>query len=337
MSSKKTNKNEFSYYLTQFFVEFLSNQKNVSQNTIKSYRDTFKSLFIYWNKYKKIKISKISFEDFTKDNIIDFLDYLEKEKNNSISTRNQRLAAIHAFCRYAQIEEPIYMNIFQKIIEIPFKKAIKKEIGYLTPDAIELLLKQPNLNQKHGLRDLLILSLLYDTGARIQEIIDIKIKDIRLDKPSIIILHGKGNKIRQVPIMSNTKNILKEYIKKLQKNNNQFLFESSPNKQFTRKGICYIIDKYVYEARKTSNIIPEKVHPHMFRHTKAMHLLQSGVNLIYIRDFLGHVDIETTEIYAKYDTETKRKAIENVYPELVPSNLPNWTNDNDLLQWLNNL
>lgn len=330
-------KNEFSYYLTQFFIEFLANQKNVSQNTIKSYRDTFKIFFNYWNEHVKIRIANITFKDFTKEIITDFLDYLEKEKNNSISTRNQRLAAIHAFCKYVQIENPIYMETFQKIIEIPFKKDIKKVMNYLTPDAVKLLLKQPNLSHRNGLRDLLILSLLYDTGARVQEIIDIKIRDIRLENPSIIILHGKGKKIRQVPIMSNTQNILKEYIERFNKNTNQFLFESSPNKQFTRKGICYIISKYVSEARKVSNIIPEKIHPHMFRHTKAMHLLQSGVNLIYIRDFLGHVDIQTTEIYAKYDTESKRKAIENTYPELVPDNLPDWKNDNDLLQWLNNL
>lgn len=139
----------------------------------------------------------------------EFSYYLENEKKNSISTRNQRLAAIHAFCKYVEIENPIYMESLQKIIEIPFKKNIKKVMDYLTPDAVELLLRQPKLNHRNGLRNLLILSLLYDTGARVQEIIDIKIKDIRLENPSIIILHGKGNKIRQVPIMRNTKKYFK--------------------------------------------------------------------------------------------------------------------------------
>lgn len=337
MKSKTKNQNEFSYYITHFFLGFLINQKNLSPNTIKSYRDSFKSIFIYFIEKKKINITNITFETFSKELVTEFLDYLENEKNNSISTRNQRLAAIHSFCRFVQMEEPSYLDNMQKILEIPFKKATKKIIGYLTSDAIELLLQQPDLKERNGLRDLLILSLLYDTGSRIQELIDIKIKDIRIESPSIIRLNGKGRKIREVPIMSNTKKILKEYIKRSKKTDNQYLFESCPNKKFSRKGICYIIDKYVNRARETSNIIPQKVNPHMFRHTKAMHLLQSGVNLIYIRDFLGHVDIQTTEIYAKYDTETKRKAIENAYPELINVDLPDWNNDTDLMQWLNSL
>lgn len=337
MRNKIKTKNEFQYYVTHFFTLYLTKQKNLSTNTIKSYRDTFRIMLNFFSKEKNINISKISFSEFSKENIICFLDYLEDIKENSILTRNQRLAAIHSFCKFVQAEEPDYLHHLQEILKIPLKKGTKKVIGYLVPDAIEILLKQPNLNQKNGLRDLLILSLLYDTGARVQELIDIKIKDIRLDKPSIIKLYGKGDKIREVPIMSNTKKILKEYITISNKNVNQYLFESSSNRKFSRKGICYIIDKYVEKARKVSNIIPPKVNPHMFRHTKAMHLLQSGVNLIYIRDFLGHVDIQTTEIYAKYDTETKRKAIESVYPELINTNLPDWNSDDNLMQFLNSL
>ena len=337
MKSKTKNKNEISYYITQFFLQYLIKQKNLSFNTIKSYRDTFKIMFKYFTDVKNINLPNISFNDFSRKNIIDFLDYLEKTKKNSILTRNQRLAAIHAFCKFVQLEEPEYLHYLQEILEIPFKKSHQKVIGYLVPDAVKLLLEQPNLNQKNGLRDLLILSLLYDTGARVQELIDIKIKDIRLDNPSIIRLYGKGAKVREVPIMSNTKKLLKEYIAKNQKDINQYLFESSTHKKFSRKGICYIIDKYVSIARKISNIIPAKVNPHMFRHTKAMHLLQSGVNLIYIRDFLGHTDIQTTEVYAKYDTETKRKALESAYPELIKSNLPDWNKNDDLMQFLNSL
>lgn len=337
MKNKVKTKNKFLYYIMQFFMTYLVKQRNLSPNTIKSYRDTFKIMIKYFSKEKNINLSKLSFNEFSKENVIYFLDYLENTKKNSILTRNQRLAAIHSFCTFVQSEEPEYLYNLQEILKIPFKKGTKKVIEYLIPDAIKILLKQPDLNQRNGLRDLLILSLLYDTGARVQELIDIKIKDIRLDNPSIIRLYGKGNKIRDVPIMNNTKKLLKEYIKQKQKNINQYLFESSTNKKFTRKGICYIIDKYVEEARKITNIIPLKVSPHMFRHTKAMHLLQSGVNLIYIRDFLGHVDIQTTEIYAKYDTETKRRAIENAYPELTKTNLPDWNSNNDLMQFLDAL
>lgn len=329
--------NNFSYYLTMFFTEYLVNQRNISHNTIKSYRDTFKILLKYLQTEKNITLSKISFTDFNKEVIIEFLNHLEINNKNSISTRNQRLACIHAFCKFVQGEEPIYINNLQRIIDIPFKKAIYKTIEYLTPYAIKVLLNQPNLNTQKGLRDLVIMSLLYDTGARIQELIDLTIKDIRLDTPSVIILHGKGNKYRQVPIMENTKKLLKKYIDNIEKYNSQYLFESSKGKKFTRKGICYIINKYAEKSHKITSSVPKKIHPHQFRHTKAMHLLQSGVNLIYIRDFLGHVDIKTTEIYAKYDTETKRKAIENAYPDLMQFEIPNWRHDEELLKWLNSL
>lgn len=336
MKSKIKKENQFAYYLTNFFTVFLVNQKGSSNNTIKAYRDTFKLLLRYYNEKKSITTSKITIDNLSKENILEFLDYLEDEKNNSISTRNQRLASIHSFCKFIQSEEPTYMDNMQKILSIPFKKKIQKTVN-LTSDAMKILLEQPNILERNGLRDLAIISLLYDTGARVQELIDLKIQDIRFDSPSTVTLHGKGNKVRQVPIMNNTKKVVKKYIETDCKKPNQYLFESGKNRKFTRNGIFYIINKYTEKARKFSSLIPKKVFPHMFRHTKAMHLLQSGVNLIYIRDFLGHVDIQTTEIYAKYDTETKRKAIENAYANLVETDIPNWSNDNELMAWLNSL
>ena len=330
-------KNEFAYYLTNFFTVFLVNQKGVSNNTIKSYRDTFKILLKYYYEKKNIKIEKITINSLSKEIILEFLDYLEIEKHNSISTRNQRLACIHAFCKFIQMEEPIYIDCMQKILSIHFKKKIQKNINYLTPEAIKILLEQPNVSEKNGLRDLAIMSLLYDTGARVQELIDLKVKDIRIDSPSTVTLHGKGNKFRQVPIMNNTKKVLKKYIEKNKMQSNEYLFESNTDRKFTRNGIFYIINKYTKKANLISAAVPEKIFPHMFRHTKAMHLLQSGINLIYIRDFLGHVDIQTTEIYAKYDTETKRKAIEKAYPDLVKTDIPTWSEDNNLIKWLSTL
>ena len=246
MMSKKKCKSDFAYYLTNFFMLYLVNQKNVSNNTIKSYRDTFKILLQYLNKDKKISISHITLETFSKEKVLDFLNYLENEKNNSISTRNQRLAAIHAFCRFVQTEEPIYIDNLQKILDIPLKKNVKKVVNYMTTDAMKILLEQPDISSRNGFRDLVIMSLLYDTGARVQEIIDLKVKDIRIDAPSTVTLHGKGNKYRQVPIMNNTKQLLNEYIEKYGKSSNQYLFESSKDKAFSRKGISYIISKYAY-------------------------------------------------------------------------------------------
>ena len=224
---------------------------------------------------------------------------------------------------------------------IPIKKAQKKIVEYLTPEAIKLLLEQPDKHTLRGRRDLTLMSVLYDSGARVQEVCDLKVGDIILQEPAVITLTGKGNKIRRVPMIKNTASLLKTYLfeNKLDKpwKNENRLFTNHQHRKLTKEGVSYIIAKYVVSAREKSTITPVKVHAHMLRHSKAMHLLQAGVNLIYIRDFLGHVDLKTTEIYAKADTETKRKAVENLYPDLIESNLPDWSKDQTLLSWLSEL
>lgn len=332
---------DFAKYLTEFLSVYLPTQKNVSRNTIRSYRDTFKLLINYCQEVKKISVERITLSVLSSEWITDFLEWLETDRKCSIATRNQRLAAIHSFFRYMQTEEPADIFHFQKIAIIPIKKAKKTVVGYLIPQAIKLLLEQPDKHTHKGRRDLTLMSVLYDSGARVQELIDIKICDVILDTPAIITLNGKGNKIRRVPIMKNTASLLKNYLleNKLDKpsKNEEPLFTNNQHHKLTKEGVAYIVSKYVESARKISTLIPPKVNVHMFRHSKAMHLLQAGVNLIYIRDFLGHVDLKTTEIYAKADTEMKRKAIENIYPELIDSNLPDWSKDQALLSWLSEL
>lgn len=332
---------DFARYLTDFLTVYLSGQKNASKNTILSYRDTFKLLLKYCQDIENIKPEHITLEILSSNLVSDFLNWLEKERKCSISTRNQRLAAIHSFFRYVQGEMPSGIYYFQKVMAIPIKKTEKPIVEHLTPDAIKLLLKQPDRNSAKGRRDLTLMSVLYDTGARVQELIDIKICDVILDIPAVIILTGKGHKVRRVPILKNTVTLLQTYISdnnlNVQWKNQYPLFMNNRHNKLTKEGVAYIIAKYVETARDQSTIVPQKVKPHMFRHSKAMHLLQAGVNLIYIRDFLGHVDIRTTEIYARADTETKRKAIENAYPDIIESNLPEWNRDPELLSWLSNL
>jgi site-specific recombinase XerD len=332
---------DFAKYLTEFLSVYLPTQKNVSKNTICSYRDTFKLLINFCQEKHEIRVEQITLDVLSSKFITDFLEWLETSRKCSIATRNQRLAAIHSFFRYVQAEEPAGIFNFQKITAIPIKRAKKPVIEHLTPEAIKLLLEQPDKHTKKGRRDLTLISVLYDTGARVQELIDIKVCDITLQTPAIITLTGKGNKTRRVPIMKNTASLLQNYIleNKLDKpwKNEHLLFINNQHHKLTKEGIAYIVSKYVESARKTSTIVPSKVKVHMFRHTKAMHLLQAGVNLIYIRDFLGHVDLKTTEIYARTDTETKRKAIENIYPDLIDNNLPDWSKDHALLSWLSEL
>lgn len=332
---------DFAAHLTEFLSVHLPHQKNASRNTIKSYRDTFKLLIRYCQEQRNMPAEKIAMTMITHQLISDFLEWLERGRQCSISTRNQRLAAIHAFFRYAQYEEPEGILHFQKVIALPVKKAPRPSVPHLIPDAMKLLLAQPDRMTAKGRRDLVLLSVLYDSGCRVQELADLKVRDVVLDHPAVLILTGKGGKVRRVPLMKNTLALLEHYIQENGLNkpwkSDYPLFTNKQHNKLTKEGIAYIISRYVLPARKTSAIVPEKVAPHMFRHSKSMHLLQAGVSLIYIRDFLGHEDIKTTEIYAKCDTELKRLAIENAYPDLVNNNLPDWSKDETLLDWLSTL
>jgi len=332
---------DFARHLTEFLTTYLKGQKNVSTNTILAYRDTFKLLLRYCQDMENLPPERITMKTLSFELIIRFLGWLEGERKCTVSTRNQRLASIHSFFRYAQSEDPSGIYHFQKVIAIPVKKSEKVLVEHLTPDALKLLLNQPDRHSAKGRRDLTLMSTLYDTGARVQEMIDIQVCDVILDVPAIIVLTGKGKKTRRVPIMKNTVKLLRTYLSEnnLDKHEkNQYpIFTNSRHNKLTKEGVSYIIAKYVESARKSSTIVPPKVKPHMFRHSKAMHLLHAGVNLIYIRDFLGHVNIETTEIYARTDTEIKRKAIENAYPDIINCDLPDWNKDQELLSWLSDL
>jgi integrase/recombinase XerD len=332
---------DFAKHLTEFLSVYLPSQKNVSKNTIYSYRDTFKLLIRYCQEKENIPPERITIDILSSKLITNFLEWLENVRKYSISSRNQRLAAIHSFFRYVQSEEPSGMFHFQKVIAIPIKRAKKTTVEHLSAEAMKLLLEQPDKYTPKGRRDLTLMSTLYDTGARVQELIDIRVCDVILENPAVIILTGKGNKTRRVPIMKNLVLLLQNYLmeNKLNKpwKNEYPLFTNNQHHKLTKEGVAYIVAKYADSARKKSTIVPPKVKVHMFRHSKGMHLLQAGVNLIYIRDFLGHVDLKTTEIYARADTETKRKAIENAYPDLIDSNLPDWSKDQALLSWLSEL
>ena len=334
---------DFARILTRYLSEFLPGQRNVSPNTIRSYKDAFKQMLKFFIDSYRLTPERITFKDITVDRIKEFLLWLEKERCVSINTRNQRLAAIHSFFRYAQSEYPDILYESQRILGIPFKKTNHASIQYLSMECLKLLLEQPDTFTKKGRRDLAIICTLYDTGARVQELIDIKVCNVRLCEPATITLTGKGNKTRCIPLMDKTRKLLNEYMKEnhlLDNGRQQFyLFHNSRFECFTRPGISYILNKYADTAKKSNpeTMFPESIHPHMLRHTKAVHLLEAGVNLIYIRDLLGHVSITTTEIYLKSETELKRVALENAYPEIVTQDLPLWTENTELLQWLDNL
>ena len=204
-------------------------------------------------------------------------------------------------------------------------------------------MKQPDAKKKSGHRDMVLLSLMYDLGARVQEIADLSVGDVRTDSPATVKITGKGGKTRIVPLMEPTAKIVFQYIADSDLNSSGRrsypLFPNQGGKKLTRAGIKYILDKYVESARKENpGVLPEVISPHSFRHSKAMHLLHTGVNLVYIRDILGHADLKTTEIYARIDGEMKRKALEKAFTGVVPSEaVPLWQKDGEQLNWLQNL
>jgi site-specific recombinase XerD len=333
---------DFAKNLRTFFADYLPDVKNLSDNTISSYRDAFRLFLVFCQDMRKIKPEKLCFKHFSEELIICFLDWLQTDRGCSIATRNQRLVAIHALFRYVQVQEPAHLHLSQQILQIPCKKHPPSIVQHLTTDQIKDLLASPNPKTESGRRDMTLLSVLYDTGARVQELCDLRVRDVRLEKPPRIILTGKGSKTRTVPILGNTVELLKQYLmeKRLSQNAKQDdpLFFNQRYAKLTRGGVSYILQKYATTlSEKHPHMSLKKLTPHVLRHSKAMHLYQAGVNLIYIRDILGHVDIATTDIYARMDIESKRRALEDIYPDLTPDVLPDWNRDGNLLSFLNSL
>lgn len=328
-------KTDFTKALTSYFSTYLPETCGVSPNTCNSYRDAFKLLLLYFQEEKGVPANSIELRMLNRNLASDFLDWLEAQRKVSVTTRNQRLAAMKAFAHYVQYRNPEYLENCTDIIAMRPKKHEKPVIPFLTEEELKALLTQPDPSTRHGLRDLTLLSLLYDSGARVQEITDLKLKDIRLTNPAMATLTGKGRKTRQVPLMKETCKLLDAYIRNFNLNSEPLtspLFFNQKGQALSRYGITYILKKYVSQAELDSDT--RKISPHVLRHTKAMHLLRAGVNMIYIRDFLGHVDISTTEVYARIDAEMKRKVFEEKVPNFTPNTTMPWEEDKDLLQWL---
>lgn len=320
----------FAEFLNQYFNNYLIIQKNCSNNTIRSYKTTFKLLIKYLIDYKNVSIKELSFEYFTRNNVIDFLNYLENNLKISISSRNQRLAAIKSFCNYISYEKIEHINDIQQILSIPLKKCSNNMIDYLTKEELTNYLNSIEVSTRKGIRDYTLITLMYDSAARASEITNIKVNDLNLgDNPSVV-LYGKGNKYRTVPITDETKNLLINYISLFELNSISYLFGGNNNKSST-KMITHIVKKY---ARKFD--IDKNIHPHVFRHTRAMHLLEADIPLVYIRDLLGHESITTTEIYAKINIELKRKSLASVYKvnDISCNKDAIWNKDEELIKSL---
>ena len=334
---------DFAYHLSEYLGKHLPGRAGLSANTIMSYRDTFSLLLRHCRDNVGVSPEKVTLAHVTRELIEGFLDSLTKERGCSAKTVNQRLAAIHAFFRYLQTEAPEELFRCQQILAIGFIKVPRGSfVEHISLDAVQAILAQPDAESLKGRRDLTILALMYDTGARVSEVVGICVRDVRIDDPATVKLLGKGSKARIVPLMTQTKDVVRLYLEEQGLNTPHMgarpLFFNHRGEKLTRAGIAYVLEKYVNAAKSEyPHLITVDVSPHVFRHSKAMHLLQNGVNLVYIRDLLGHADISTTEVYARADEQMKRKAMENAYSNPAPKDLPPWQKDANLLNWLRNL
>ena len=331
-------------WLTKFFTEHLVGERAASPRTVASYRDAIKLLLTWLRDTEHIAPEKLRLTDIDRPRVLRFLDWLEAERGCSRATRNQRLAVIKSFCRYTAVEQPDRLDQVTQVLAIRHKNTPPPDLGHLTGDEVKALLAEPGTASPRAWRDTVLLALAYDTAARVQELCDFNVADIRRANPMTVAIRGKGSKIRYVPVMGPTARLVADYLERRDPHpgldaDADPLFHGPNHTRLTRSGIAKLLARHVRAIRAHD---PDwapglPVTPHTLRRSKAMHLIQAGVNLIHIRDLLGHVDVSTTEIYARADAETKRTAIENAYEPLTPDVLPDWTQDRSLIGWLDSL
>ena len=327
--------NDFTRLLEDFFVKNLPVERGCSTNTIQNYRDTFVCFLEYMRSECGVAAESVKIEHFGFDTVSSFLNWLENVKGISTSTRNNRLAAIKSFLKYVGYREPKYLNIIATILEIKTKRAEGIHMNYLSIKAWEVLLKSFDLSYDGGLRDFCIIVMLYETGARVTELISIQQSEVHLDGVPTAVLHGKGGKTRIVPIDKTLAQYIKKYISVFRIEKNEHLFMNSQRKQLTRRGVDYILQKYFKKAKeKYPELFPKTISPHCLRHSRAMHLLENDVQLIYIRDLLGHSSVTTTEIYSKANPEIKRKHIMDATKLIIDKEDYSEKQKMDLLSWL---
>jgi len=297
-------KTDFAYYVGRYLNLYIPTQRSYSDRTCEEYGRVFSLLLKFLNEKEKIKIMKFELKDFNKEIVENFLSYLEIDRNCCNRTINHRLAVIHSFCSYIIYDSPGELYSVQRILEIPFRKQQDKIMSYTTPEGIQLILKQIPQSSRFGKRDLAIFSFLYDSGCRVSEACNLKPKDLRLSSNPTALITGKGGKSRFVPLQEKEVNILKNYMHQFgldkPENNENPLFPNQYGTKISRQSVSRALKKYVDAARKKRpDLIPEKFSCHAIRHSVAVSLLDANIDLIYIRDFLGHSSVSTTEIYLR--------------------------------------
>ncbi len=309
--------------LVQFFNDYLPNQRGMSPHTIRSYRDTVVLLLEFVVRDTNRPVERLEIADLTADRIVAFLNSLETERHNGIATRNVRLGAIHVFARFSAARRPEHLGTLQQVIGLPFKRgAPNAPIEYLDRDEIEALLNSIDQDTRLGRRDYALFALMFNTGARVQEVLNLRCRDVRFEAPRQVRLHGKADKVRTVPIWPATVRVLRTWMHEIPVTEvelpDSLLFTNARGQPMTRFGVRYLLRKYVAIASGSAPTLKNKrIHPHSLRHSTAVALLKAGVDFVTISQWLGHASINTTMRYARADLELKRQALSQVFPDIV--------------------
>ena len=321
-----------------FFYERLVQQRNVSAHTVRSYRDTWRLFLRFVAARDKRQVAQLALADLTAAKVAAFLNHGETERKVSIGTRNCRLVALRSFFCYVAEREPTAIAQCAEILHIPTKKDIKRAPYYLESSEIEAILAQPDRTCLEGQRDHALLTFLYNTGARIQEALDVYPAAIRFDAPMCVRLLGKGRKERICPLWPETVALLKALLKRSPRADDEPLFANRYGAPLGASGVRFKLAMYVRAAAQTApSLSSKKVSPHTFRHAAAVHLVASGVDITVIRSWLGHADLETTNHYAQANLDTKREALARLEPSSKIKKPPRWRRDASVLARLDSL
>jgi site-specific recombinase XerD len=328
--------------IRSFFEQHLVSERGLSGHTVLAYRDAWKLFLDFASRHYKKACTDLVLEDLSAETVRHFLDYLERGRGNGVQTRNNRLAAIHAFFQYLATTDPRHLSHCKSILSVPFKRQARRVPEYLEHEEVLKIFGAIKCDTPLGARDDALLRLLYNTGMRAQELVSLDVNHLRFSRPYYVRIYGKGRKERTCPLWTETVQAIKAYLERrsVHPNDAAPLFVSGDGQRLTRFGVRYIVESRVAEAAKVCpSLLTRKVTPHTWRHTTAMHLLQSNVDLSMIRSWLGHASIETTNTYVEIDLEMKRKTLQSC-EQLLPrkgKRGPSWHKNRDLLSWLSRL
>jgi integrase/recombinase XerD len=324
--------------LRAFFGEHLPTIRGASPHTIRSYRDSTALLLRFLARTTGRSVVALDVPDLTVEHIVAFLQHLEQEREVLATTRNVRLAAIHAFARFLAAQEPTYLDQAQRILAIPFKRARTRPIAYLEYEEIAAVLASVDRSTRAGRRDYTLLATMFNTGARVQEILDLRASDLQLTKPHQVRLVGKGRKVRWCPLWPQTAKLVRASCleRQLDLHSDAPVFVNQRGRPLSRFGVRFILAKHFRRAAQLQpRLKTKRLHPHSLRHSTAVHLLKSGVDLTTIAHWLGHASVNTTNRYVTVDLDLKRKALARAAP-LGPSRSPRapWRHEAGVLEWL---